>query len=200
MRSWRRGPCVSRWPTTSTGSTRISSIATATRSFTWSIARVRSTHRRSPRAAWLLGPQPCLQQAGACDGSLSTRPRIERARPRGEVGTAPPDRRRGRLRPVVLRVPRDRRPRDRGSAHPPELEGPVLGPREIFRRAADRVDRFFYPEATSAGEQWQLVVMNDSIAAHIASLDPTARSAVESTLRDRKPPALVGLPSLARAS
>jgi hypothetical protein len=44
------------------------------------------------------------------------------------------------------------------------------------------------------------VVMNDSIAAHIASLDPTARSAVESTLRDRKPPALVGLPSLARAS
>jgi SAM-dependent methyltransferase len=35
------------------------------------------------------------------------------------------------------------------------------------------------PEATSADEQWQRVVMNRAIDAHIASLDPAARSAAE---------------------
>jgi hypothetical protein len=47
------------------------------------------------------------------------------------------------------------------------------------RRAADRIDRALFPEATSAADQWQRVVMNHSIDAHIASLDPPARSAVE---------------------
>jgi SAM-dependent methyltransferase len=36
-----------------------------------------------------------------------------------------------------------------------------------------------FPEATSAGDQWQRVVMNKAIDAHIASLDPATRSAAE---------------------
>jgi SAM-dependent methyltransferase len=44
---------------------------------------------------------------------------------------------------------------------------------------ADRIDRIVYPEATSAGNQWQRVVMNEAIDAHIASLDPASRSAAE---------------------
>lgn len=52
-------------------------------------------------------------------------------------------------------------------------------PGEIIRRAADRIDRALNPEATSASDQWQRVVMNDAIDAHIASLDPAARSAAE---------------------
>jgi SAM-dependent methyltransferase len=59
------------------------------------------------------------------------------------------------------------------------LEGPVLGPRDIIRRAADRIDRAVFPEATSAGDQWQRVVMNKAIDDHIAALGPTTRSAVE---------------------
>jgi SAM-dependent methyltransferase len=58
------------------------------------------------------------------------------------------------------------------------LEGPVLGLDDI-RRAADRIDRALFPEATSAADQWQRVVMNDSIDAHIGSLDPRTRTAAE---------------------
>ena len=36
-----------------------------------------------------------------------------------------------------------------------------------------------FPEATSAGDQWQRVVMNRAIDAHIATLDPGTRSAAE---------------------
>jgi SAM-dependent methyltransferase len=43
----------------------------------------------------------------------------------------------------------------------------------------DRIDRTLLPEATSAGDQWQRVVMNRAIDAHLASLDPGARSAAE---------------------
>jgi SAM-dependent methyltransferase len=59
------------------------------------------------------------------------------------------------------------------------LEQPVLGPGEFLRRAFDRVDRTLFPEASSAADQWQRVVMNDAIDAHIASLDPPTRSAAE---------------------
>jgi SAM-dependent methyltransferase len=59
------------------------------------------------------------------------------------------------------------------------VEGPVLGPGEILRRATDRIDRAVFPEATSAGDQWQRVVMNEEIDAHIASLEPATRSAAE---------------------
>jgi SAM-dependent methyltransferase len=48
-----------------------------------------------------------------------------------------------------------------------------------MRRAARRVDRLLFPKATSAGDQWQRVVMDEAIDAHIASLDPTTRSAAE---------------------
>jgi SAM-dependent methyltransferase len=44
---------------------------------------------------------------------------------------------------------------------------------------ADRLDGIVFPEARSAGDQWQRVVMNKAIDAHIASLDPGTRSAVE---------------------
>ena len=48
---------------------------------------------------------------------------------------------------------------------------------EALRRTAD--DERFFPEATSAGDQWQRVVMNEAIAGHIASLDPPSRRAAE---------------------
>ena len=59
------------------------------------------------------------------------------------------------------------------------MERPVLGLRDILRRAIDRVDRALYPEATSAADQWQRVTMNEAIDAHITSLDPPTRSAAE---------------------
>jgi SAM-dependent methyltransferase len=58
-------------------------------------------------------------------------------------------------------------------------EGAVLKPGDIFRRASERIDRALFPEATSAADQWQRVVMNRAIDAHIASLDPATRSAAE---------------------
>jgi SAM-dependent methyltransferase len=59
------------------------------------------------------------------------------------------------------------------------LEGPVLGAIDIVRRAFDRVDRALYPEATSPDDQWQRVVLNRAVDAHIASLGPTSLSAAE---------------------
>jgi SAM-dependent methyltransferase len=59
------------------------------------------------------------------------------------------------------------------------LEWPVLGPVDILRRAIDRVDRALYPEATSADNQWQRVVLNRAVDAHIALLGPTTLSAAE---------------------
>lgn len=47
----------------------------------------------------------------------------------------------------------------------------------LIRRAAD--DERLFPEATSAGDQWQRVVMNEAIAAHIDSLDPPSCRAAE---------------------
>lgn len=52
-------------------------------------------------------------------------------------------------------------------------------PGDIIRRAADRIDRALFPEATSAVDQWQRVVMNEAIDVHIASLDPSTLSAAE---------------------
>ena len=59
------------------------------------------------------------------------------------------------------------------------MEEPVLGLSDIRRRAFDRVDRALFPEATSATDQWQRVVMNETVDAHIASLDPPTCSAAE---------------------
>jgi SAM-dependent methyltransferase len=47
------------------------------------------------------------------------------------------------------------------------------------RRVTDRVDRTLFPEATSALDQWQRVVLNEAVDAHINSLDPRTRSAAE---------------------
>jgi hypothetical protein len=55
----------------------------------------------------------------------------------------------------------------------------VLGPGDIVRRAAERIDRSLFPDATSAGDQWRRVVMNEAIDAHIASLRPATLSAAE---------------------
>jgi SAM-dependent methyltransferase len=57
------------------------------------------------------------------------------------------------------------------------MSGGRLG--EIARRGLDRVDSFFFPEAKGANDQWQRVVMNEAIGAHIASLDPPSRTAAE---------------------
>jgi SAM-dependent methyltransferase len=46
-----------------------------------------------------------------------------------------------------------------------------------LRRLAD--DEAVFPEATTAGDQWQRVVMNDAITAHLDSLEPASRSAAE---------------------
>jgi SAM-dependent methyltransferase len=58
-------------------------------------------------------------------------------------------------------------------------EAPVLGLGEVIGRAFDRVGTALFPEATSAVDQWQRVVMNQAVDAHIASLDPATRSAAE---------------------
>lgn len=50
---------------------------------------------------------------------------------------------------------------------------------KVIRGVAARADRALFPEATGGDEQWQRVVMNEAIAAHIAALDPVARSAAE---------------------
>jgi hypothetical protein len=50
---------------------------------------------------------------------------------------------------------------------------------DILRSAADRIDRAVLPEATSGATQWQRVVMNRAIDAHIASLSPSSLSAAE---------------------
>lgn len=54
-----------------------------------------------------------------------------------------------------------------------------LRPGDIIRRATDRIEAALFPEATASGDQWQRVVMNRAIDAHIASLDPPTRSAAE---------------------
>jgi hypothetical protein len=42
-----------------------------------------------------------------------------------------------------------------------------------------RLDRSAFPEATSAGEHWQRVVMNDTVRRHLESLDPSTKAAAE---------------------
>jgi SAM-dependent methyltransferase len=49
----------------------------------------------------------------------------------------------------------------------------------MLRRAVGEVDRLLFPEATSATDQWQRVVLNEAVDTHIASLDPSAHSAAE---------------------
>jgi SAM-dependent methyltransferase len=51
--------------------------------------------------------------------------------------------------------------------------------RDFIRSALDRIDRILRPEAASGADQWQRVVMNRAIDAHIDSLDPTSLSAAE---------------------
>jgi SAM-dependent methyltransferase len=40
-------------------------------------------------------------------------------------------------------------------------------------------DRVWYPEAASGGDQWQRVVLNRAVEAHLRALDPPAKTAVE---------------------
>lgn len=51
------------------------------------------------------------------------------------------------------------------------------GPLDDLRRIAG--DEELFPEATSGGDQWQRVVMNDAIGAHIDSLGPAGLRAAE---------------------
>jgi SAM-dependent methyltransferase len=52
-------------------------------------------------------------------------------------------------------------------------------PTELISRAVDRIDQSLFPEASSATDQWQRVVMNQAIDAHISSLGPSALEAAE---------------------
>jgi SAM-dependent methyltransferase len=54
-----------------------------------------------------------------------------------------------------------------------------MRPGDVVKSALDRVDRALFPEATSAEDQWQRVVMNEAIGAHLDSLDPPTRIAAE---------------------
>ena len=51
--------------------------------------------------------------------------------------------------------------------------------RPTLGRVVGAVDRAAFPEAASAPEQWQRVVMNSEIDKHITALDPRRLSAVE---------------------
>jgi SAM-dependent methyltransferase len=51
--------------------------------------------------------------------------------------------------------------------------------RSVARRGFDAINRFVFPEAREAEEQWQRVAMNDAIDRYIATLRPERRSAVE---------------------
>jgi SAM-dependent methyltransferase len=63
------------------------------------------------------------------------------------------------------------------------VERSVLSLRTSLRQAARRVlargDGLLFPEATTATEQWQRVVMNRAVDAYIATLDPARCSAAE---------------------
>jgi len=50
---------------------------------------------------------------------------------------------------------------------------------KIGRRVAGAIEDVFYPTSTSATDQWQRVVMNRAVDAHLRSLDPSKLSAVE---------------------
>jgi SAM-dependent methyltransferase len=49
----------------------------------------------------------------------------------------------------------------------------------LVRRAYEAGDRAVFPEAAAAPQQWQRLVMNGVVDAHIESLDPATRSACE---------------------
>ena len=49
----------------------------------------------------------------------------------------------------------------------------------VFDRARTARDRVLLPEATSGLDQWQRVPLNRAVEAHIASLDPSGKSAAE---------------------
>jgi SAM-dependent methyltransferase len=51
--------------------------------------------------------------------------------------------------------------------------------RSLARRGVRAADRVIFPEARSAADQWQRVVMNQAVERHLATLDPATRSAVE---------------------
>lgn len=50
---------------------------------------------------------------------------------------------------------------------------------KLGRRVAEAIDNVLYPQATSAEDQWQRVVMNRNVEAHLRSLEPQMRTAVE---------------------
>ena len=50
---------------------------------------------------------------------------------------------------------------------------------KVGRRVAEAIEDVLYPQSTSATDQWQRVVMNRKVDAHLRSLDPEKREAVE---------------------
>ena len=51
--------------------------------------------------------------------------------------------------------------------------------RAALKRLRALRDRVWYPEAASGGDQWQRVVLNRAVEAHLRALDPPAKTAVE---------------------
>ncbi len=113
--------------------------------------------------------------------SAAQPPEVERDRSRRRLGGLQPDRRRPRIQALVLRGQLLRGHRGPRRADPGDVEGAVL--RRALRRPVSwvlgRADEIAYPEASSAPEQWQRVVMNGAIEERIATADPRRRTAVE---------------------
>jgi hypothetical protein len=51
--------------------------------------------------------------------------------------------------------------------------------RAVLHRGFDAIDRRAFPESSVPSEHWQRIVLNQTINAHIASLDPPSRTAAE---------------------
>ena len=51
--------------------------------------------------------------------------------------------------------------------------------RAPLKRLRSVRDRFWFPEAASGGDQWQRVVLNRAVDAHLRALDPPTKTAVE---------------------
>jgi len=62
---------------------------------------------------------------------------------------------------------------------PPTRSAVARHARRAARRALDSLDRYAFPEAASAGEQWQRKVMDETVGRYLDGLDVASSSAAE---------------------
>jgi SAM-dependent methyltransferase len=66
-----------------------------------------------------------------------------------------------------------------GGARDQAREDQAILARAPLKRLRAVRDRFWYPEAASGADQWQRVVLNRAVDAHLRALDPPTKAAVE---------------------